>query len=101
MAKSKLLLQGVHVAVICQRRKSGLVVGVLNSCLEDRGLESHPMLDGNCVKAMPGSISSHNPGSLIIKKKEKKGSQMGHTKKNIKKNTVICMSCDIVHQEDP
>jgi len=53
--------------------------------LEDRGFESHPMIDGNCVKAMPGSISSPNPGSLIIKKKEKKGSHMGHTKKIFKK----------------
>ncbi len=37
-------------------RKSGLVVSVLYSRLEDRGFESRPILDGNGVKAMPGSI---------------------------------------------
>jgi hypothetical protein len=33
------------------------------------------------VKAMPGLITAPNPGSSIIKKKENKGSQMGHTKR--------------------
>ncbi len=37
----------------------------LNSRLKGRGFESHPMLDGNSVKAMPGSIPATNPGSLI------------------------------------
>ncbi len=31
----------------------GLVVGELDSRLEGRGFEFHPMLDGNGVKAMP------------------------------------------------
>jgi len=39
--------------------------------LEGRGFESHPMLDGNEVKAMPGSISEPNPGSLINGKRKK------------------------------
>jgi len=30
--------------------------------LEGRGFESHPMLDGNGVKAMPGLIPAPNPG---------------------------------------
>ena len=39
-------------------RKSGLVVSILDSRLEGRGFESHPILilNGNGVKAMPGSI---------------------------------------------
>jgi len=52
--------------------------------LKGCGFESHPMLDGNGVKAMPGSIPAPNPGSLFNrKKKENIGSQMGHTKKNL------------------
>jgi hypothetical protein len=42
------------------------------------------MLDGNGVKATPGSIPAPNPGSLINQKKKVNiGSQMGHTKKNL------------------
>jgi len=41
-------------------RKSGLVVSKLDSRLEGRGFESHLMLDGNGVKAMPGSIPASN-----------------------------------------
>jgi len=40
------------------------VVSELDSELEGRGFESHPVLDGNGVKAMPGSIPATNPGSL-------------------------------------
>jgi hypothetical protein len=42
---------------------------------------SIPMLDGNAVKAMPGSIRTPSYG---IEKygMENTGSQMGHTKKN-------------------
>ncbi len=39
-----------------QRQKSGLVVSKLDSQLEGCGFESHPILDGNGVKAMPGLI---------------------------------------------
>jgi len=38
--------------------------------LEGRGFKSHPMLDRNGVKAMPGSIPEPNPGSLIDGKKK-------------------------------
>ncbi len=60
--------------------KSGLVVSVLDSWLEDRGFEYYPMLDENGAKAMPGSITASNPGSLMMKNIEKKVSQMGHMK---------------------
>ena len=41
-------------------------------------ISSHPVLDGNGVKAMPGSISVPNPGSFNKeKKKTLLGSQMG------------------------
>jgi len=32
--------------------------------MEGRGFESNPTLDGNGVKAMPGSIPAPNPGSF-------------------------------------
>jgi len=44
--------------------KSGLVVSEQDSRLEGRRFESHPLLDGNGVKAMPGSIPAPNPGSF-------------------------------------
>jgi hypothetical protein len=50
---------------VTQGRKSGLVVSKLDSRLESRGFKSHPILDGNGVKAMAGSIPAPNPGSLI------------------------------------
>jgi len=43
-------------------QKLGLVVNVLDSRLEGCGFKSHPILDGNGVKAMPGLIPSPNPG---------------------------------------
>jgi hypothetical protein len=45
-------------------RKTGLVVSKLDSRLEGLGFESHPILDGNVVKAMPGLIPTPNPGSF-------------------------------------
>jgi len=45
-------------------RKSGLVVSEQDSRLEGRGCKSHPLSDGNGVKAMPGSIPAPNPGLL-------------------------------------
>jgi len=39
-------------------RKSGLVVCKLDSQLEGRGFESHPILDGNSVKATYARIDS-------------------------------------------
>jgi len=53
------------------------VVSKLDSRLEGRGFKSPPMLDGNGVKSMPGSISAPNPGSLTNGKRK----IMGHTKK--------------------
>jgi len=43
--------------------KSGLVVSKLDSWLEGHGFKSHPIIDGNGVKAMPWSIPAPNPGS--------------------------------------
>jgi len=45
-------------------QKSCLVVSKLASRLEGFGFESHPILDGNGVKAMPGSIPAPNPVSF-------------------------------------
>jgi len=45
-------------------RKSGLLVSKHDSMLEGPGFESHPILDGNGVKAMPGLIPTPNPGSF-------------------------------------
>ncbi len=36
----------------------------LGSRSEGRGFDTHPMLDGSGVKAMPGSITAPNPGSF-------------------------------------
>jgi len=40
------------------------VVRKLDPQLEGCGFKSHPMLDGNGVKAMPGSITALSPGSF-------------------------------------
>jgi len=45
-------------------QKASQVVSKLDSLLDGRGFESHPMLDGNGVKAMAGSIPAPNPGSF-------------------------------------
>jgi len=58
------------------------VVTKLDSQLKGRGFESHPILDQNGFKAMPGLISVPNSGlglSHQMKEKENTGSQMGHT----------------------
>jgi len=47
------------------RQKSRLVVSKLVPRLEGCGFESHPILVGNGIKAMPGSIlPAPNPGSF-------------------------------------
>jgi len=43
----------------------------LDSRLEGRRFESHPILDGNGVKAMPGLIPAPKPGSFNLKKLKK------------------------------
>ncbi len=40
------------------------MVSKLDSQLECRGFKSHPILDGNGVKAMSGLIPEPNPGSF-------------------------------------
>jgi len=45
-------------------QKSVLVVSKLISRLEGRGFKTHPILNGNGVKAMPGSIPAPNSGSF-------------------------------------
>jgi hypothetical protein len=40
------------------------VVIEIYSQLVGHGFESHPILDGNSVKAMPRSIPAPNPGSF-------------------------------------
>jgi len=47
------------------------VVSKLDLQLEGCGFESHPMLDGTGVKAMPGSIPAPNLCSLINGKRRK------------------------------
>ncbi len=50
-------------------RKCGLVVSELDSQFKGCGFESHlsQILDGNELKAMPGSISAPNSGSFVEK----------------------------------
>jgi hypothetical protein len=50
-------------------RKSGLVVSELDSQSKDCGFESRliQILDGNGLKAMPGSIPAPNSGSIMEK----------------------------------
>jgi hypothetical protein len=50
-------------------------------------ISSHPTLDGNGVKAMPGRLKYPILVHSIIDKKENTGSQMGHTKKIFNKKT--------------
>jgi len=52
--------------------------------LEGRGINPRPMLDGDGVKQMPGSILAPNPGSFNIRKEKKYRQPNGaHQKKNI------------------
>ncbi len=62
-------------------RKPGLVDSKLDSRPKGRGFESHPILDGNGVKTMPGRLKYPILVHLMIEKKENTGSRMGHTKK--------------------
>jgi len=45
------------------------VVSKLDSQFEGRGFKSHPILNGNGVKAMPGLIPAPNQGSFDVGKK--------------------------------
>jgi len=65
------------------------VVSKLDSQLGGRGFETHPILDGNGVKAIPGSIPEPYRVHTKIKKKENVGSQMRHTKKYFLKDCVL------------
>jgi hypothetical protein len=64
-------------------RKFGLVVSELDSQSKGCGFESRliQILDGNGLKAMPGSIPAPNSGSFMEKYKKNIGSQMGQTVK--------------------
>ncbi len=57
--------------VLHKGRKTGLVVSGLDSRSEGCGLKSclvlYKILDGNGLKAMPGSISAPNSGSFMEK----------------------------------
>ena len=60
-------------------QKSGLMGSEFDSRSKDRGFDSHPILDGNGVKAMPGLIPVHP--FLVYSTHEKKeniGSKMGN-----------------------
>ncbi len=67
-------------------QKPGLVDSKLDSQLKGHGFESHPILDGNGVKTMPGWLKYPILVHWMIKKKENKSGQMGHTKNKIFKN---------------
>ncbi len=47
------------------------MVSKLDSQLEGGGFESHPILDGNGVKAMPGAILAPNSGAFNNLKERK------------------------------
>ncbi len=55
-------LNDYNETIIMERR--ALVVSELDSRLEGRGFECHPILGGNGIKAMPGLIPAPNPGSF-------------------------------------
>jgi len=74
---------------LCGRRKPGLVDSKLDSRLKGRGFESHPILDKNGVKTMPGWLKYPILDHSMIEKKENTGSQMGHTKNKIFKNIYV------------
>ncbi len=64
--------------------KSGLVVSELDSGLEGRGFKSHPILDANSVKTMPGLIPLPNPGSFNWKELKYRQPNGAHQKILIK-----------------
>ncbi len=63
--------------------KSGRVVSKLEMQLEECGFESNLTLDGDGVKAMPGSIPAPNPGSFSNWKERKYRWPNGSHRKNI------------------
>ena len=56
----------------------------LDSRSKGRGFESHPILDGNGVKALPGSIPVHL--ILVHSIHEKKENKKKHLKKDMNTN---------------
>ena len=64
-------------------RKSGLVGSELDSRSKGRGFESNPKLDGNSVKAIPGSTPVPNPGT---NEKKNKGNKMDNRGKMLFKS---------------
>jgi len=61
--------------------------------LEGCGFESCQILDGNGVKAMPGSIPTPNSGSFNNWKERKYRWPNGAHQKLFKKTKVICRIC--------
>ncbi len=62
----------------------GLVDIKLDSRSKGRGFKSHPILDGNGVKTMPGRLKYPILVHSLIEKKENTGGQMGlNQKQNI------------------
>ncbi len=53
-----------NLTISLEVERFGSVVCKLDSQLEGFEFESHPILDGNGVKVMPGSILAPNPGSF-------------------------------------
>jgi len=75
-----IIIEAVGVYLLLLGRNSSLMVSKLDSRLEGCGFESHPILDGNSVKTMPGLIPAPKSWFFqLLKKKENIGSQMGHT----------------------
>jgi len=60
----------------------------LDSRSKGCGFKSHPILDGNGVKTMPGQLKYPIMVHSMIEKKENTGSQMGHTKNKMFKNEI-------------
>jgi len=59
---------------VAQGRKPGLVDSKLDSQSKGRGFKSHPILDGNGVKTMPGRLKYPILVHSMIEKKENTGS---------------------------
>ena len=55
--------------------------GKTSRCVGSNPVSSKIAIDGNGVKAMPGSIPSSSHGSIIKVYGKNKGIQIGHTKK--------------------
>jgi len=59
-----ILSNSAHCVCLRKPWSSGGALGALGARSEGRGFDPRPMLDGSGVKAMPGSISAPNSGSL-------------------------------------